>query len=291
MIRQARQLSARRRVEQRAQRLVALCFGATMLAGGALVLVYILGSNTIVEGLLLMVALGGLGVGIIIWSHDLLPQREVVEQRGRLASAPADVVAIREELTGHGEITRRTLLVRMLMGAVAALGGALAIPIFSLGPAPGSELFRTAWRSGLRLVTVDGTPVSSEAIPVGGILTVFPEGQGHPGDTAAVLINVGPNELDLPAGEADWAPQGFVCYSKLCTHAGCPVGLYVVQRQVLLCPCHQSEFDVLRGALPVAGPAARPLPQLPIQLQPDGTFVAAGDFEGPVGPSFWDVHQ
>jgi ubiquinol-cytochrome c reductase iron-sulfur subunit len=88
-----------------------------------------------------------------------------------------------------------------------------------------------------------------------------------------------------------WAPEGFVCYSKICTHAGCPVGLYRAEQHALICPCHQSTFDVLAGATPTYGPAVRPLPQLPIQLQPDGTFVALDDFPEPVGPSFWDVSQ
>jgi ubiquinol-cytochrome c reductase iron-sulfur subunit len=82
-----------------------------------------------------------------------------------------------------------------------------------------------------------------------------------------------------------------VAYSKICTHAGCPVGLFRAAQHTLICPCHQSEFDVLRGAVPISGPAARALPQLPIQRQADGTFVALGDFPEPVGPSFWNVHQ
>ncbi|HEY7131964.1 MAG TPA: Rieske (2Fe-2S) protein, partial [Candidatus Limnocylindrales bacterium] len=57
----------------------------------------------------------------------------------------------------------------------------------------------------------------------------------------------------------------------------------------LICPCHQSTFDVLTGATPVFGPAGRPLPQLPIRMLEDGTFVADGDFPEPVGPSFWNM--
>jgi ubiquinol-cytochrome c reductase iron-sulfur subunit len=278
--------------QTRAQRLVALCFGATIVAGLALLGFYIVGSDTRIEGPLLAVALGGLGAGIVIWSHELLDAKVVVEERGTLASERgAASEALAETLTEEGGITRRTLLVRMLLGAFAALGAALAIPVFSLGPAPGRNLFETSWKSGARLVGLDGTPVNAAQIPVGSIQTVFPENAVGVSDSQTVLINVGEGLLQLDAQRAAWAPNGFVAYSKLCTHAGCPVGLYIEQRHTLLCPCHQSEFDVLRGAAPIAGPAGRALPQLPILLQPDGTFAALADFTDPVGPSFWDVNS
>jgi ubiquinol-cytochrome c reductase iron-sulfur subunit len=175
------------------------------------------------------------------------------------------------------------------LGAFAALGAAIAVPVFSLGPAPGRDLFETSWKSGARLVGLDGSAINASQIPVGSIQTVFPEDAVGVSDSQTVLINVGEGLLQLDAQRAQWAPGGFVAYSKLCTHAGCPVGLYIEERHTLLCPCHQSEFDVLRGAVPIAGPAGRPLPQLPIQRQADGTFTALGDFTAPVGPSFWDV--
>jgi ubiquinol-cytochrome c reductase iron-sulfur subunit len=165
----------------------------------------------------------------------------------------------------------------------------VAVPIFSLGPAPGRSLFETSWRQGRRLAVPGGEPSDLANLPVGGILTVFPDGDESDPNAAALLIRVEPDGLQLDPERTDWAPEGFVAYSKICTHAGCPVGLYRAAQHVLICPCHQSEFDVLRGATPISGPAARPLPQLPIQLQPDGSFVALGDFSEPVGPSFWDL--
>ena len=107
----------------------------------------------------------------------------------------------------------------------------------------------------------------------------------------AVLIHVPPAALALPSGRSGWAPDGYVCYSKVCTHLGCPTSLYQAQDNRILCPCHQSTFDVLDGARPTFGPAVRPLPQLPIQLQADGTFVATGAFSGPIGPSFWNIES
>jgi ubiquinol-cytochrome c reductase iron-sulfur subunit len=89
-------------------------------------------------------------------------------------------------------------------------------------------------------------------------------------------------------GREGWTPDGLVAYSKLCTHVGCPVGLYQAQEHLLLCPCHQSTFDVLDGARPVFGPATRSLPQLPLEVDEEGYLYAGGDFSGPTGAGFWD---
>jgi ubiquinol-cytochrome c reductase iron-sulfur subunit len=284
------------------ERLIAAIFGIAALAGVALLGVYVLGGQTQVEGVLLTLCLGGIGAGIVLWSQWLLPDDLTVEPRHRLgsddagddrsdggdASAPPGSAA-REDAT-EAAITRRTLLVRALVAAFGGLAAAVAIPVLSLGPAPGVSRFQTPWRRGLRLVGLDGQPVNAANLPLDGVLTVFPEGLPGSADGQAVLIHVDPSLLQLPPGREGWAPQGFVAYSKLCTHAGCPVGLYRAQQHRLLCPCHQSTFNVLDGATPLFGPAARPLPQLPISLSSDGTFVAQGDFTEPVGPSFWDIH-
>jgi ubiquinol-cytochrome c reductase iron-sulfur subunit len=89
-------------------------------------------------------------------------------------------------------------------------------------------------------------------------------------------------------GRETWAPAGYVAYSKVCTHAGCPVGLYEQQLQLLVCPCHQSMFDVTNGAVPKFGPAPRPLPQLPLQITSDGYLVAQAGYDQPVGPGYWE---
>jgi ubiquinol-cytochrome c reductase iron-sulfur subunit len=136
-----------------------------------------------------------------------------------------------------------------------------------------------------------GDPADLANLPVGGILTVFPDGDPSDPNAAALIIRVESGALELNAERLALAPDDFVCYSKICTHAGCPVGLYRAAQHTLICPCHQSEFDVLRGAAPISGPAARPLPQLPIRREADGSFVAVGDFTEPVGPSFWDIRS
>jgi ubiquinol-cytochrome c reductase iron-sulfur subunit len=199
--------------------------------------------------------------------------------------------AFEEAVTEEAGFSRRKVLIGGLLGALSGLAAAVAVPVFSLGPAPGRSLFETAWRPGRRLAVAGGEPTDLTDLPVGGVLTVFPEGNEDDPNAAALLIRVETGALELDPERLALAPDGFVAYSKICTHAGCPVGLYRAAQHVLICPCHQSEFDVLRGAVPISGPAARPLPQLPIQRAADGSFVAVGDFTEPVGPSFWDIRS
>lgn len=276
--------------ERRWELVVLSAFGATFLAGLALLGLYIAGGQTQLEGLLLTVCLGGIGVGIVVWAQRLMPSRVHVEPRPPIGTDPTRIDDLTDALTEEAGFSRRTLLIRALIGALGGLGAALAIPVFSLGPAPGRSLFETTWRAGARLMPATGEPAGFD-LPLDGVLTVFPNGDSTDPNSATLLIRVAPELLELPDGRAGWAPDGFVAYSKICTHAGCPVGLYRAAQHTLICPCHQSEFDVLRGAVPINGPAARPLPQLQIERQADGTLVALGDFSEPVGPSFWDIHS
>jgi ubiquinol-cytochrome c reductase iron-sulfur subunit len=184
------------------------------------------------------------------------------------------------------------MLLKLLAGAGGALGLALLLPVLSLGPAPGNTLKVTAWARGKRVVDEEGEPVHLDQVPEDGFLTVFPEGSAGAADAQTLLIHVRPGSLKLPPERMAWVPEGtHVAYSKICTHAGCPVGLYRAESQSLLCPCHQSQFDVADGARPFFGPAARPLPQLPLGVDADGVLVAQGDFPEPVGPAFWDMNR
>ena len=276
----------------RLELVVAGLFAVTGLAGLGLLLVYVLGGQTQIEGILLAIALGSIGIGIVIWAQDLMTTPIVVEERHPFGSLPAGAAGaadLEETLAEEAGFTRRRLLLGMLVAAFGGLAAALAVPVLSLGPAPGRELFTTAWQRGKRLVDAAGVPIRATDIPVDSLVTVFPEGDPGSADAQTLLIRVPPELLRLDPARAGWAPQGYVAYSKICTHAGCPVGLYRASERKLICPCHQSTFDVLTGATPVFGPAARPLPQLPIRLQPDGTFVADGDFPEPVGPAFWNM--
>jgi ubiquinol-cytochrome c reductase iron-sulfur subunit len=214
--------------------------------------------------------------------------RITIEERHPLASrTPGPTLS--ETLDEEAGFTRRTFLVRILLGALAGLAAALAIPALSLGPAPGRELFSTTWARGRRLVDIDGVPVRAADLEVGSVATVFPEGDVGSAQSQTLLIRVPPDALRLSPDRLAVAPDGYVAYSKICTHAGCAVGLYRATEHMLICPCHQSTFDVLQGAVPVFGPAGRALPQLPIAMAADGTFTALGDFPEPVGPAFWNL--
>ena len=116
---------------------------------------------------------------------------------------------------------------------------------------------------------------------------MFPQGDTGSADGQAVMMRVEPSLLRLPADRRTWAVDGIIAFSKVCTHAGCPVGLYEADTHELLCPCHQSAFAVLEGARPVSGPAAWPLPQLPLAVGDDGVLRSTGDFSDPVGPGWW----
>jgi ubiquinol-cytochrome c reductase iron-sulfur subunit len=277
------------RGERRSELVVLALFGISVLAGVALLVLYVLGGQPQLEGILLMACLGGIGAGIVVWAQRLMASPVRIEERHPIGGSVERVADLGDALTEEQGFSRRTLLIRALIGTAVGLAAALAVPIFSLGPVPGRALFETTWRPGRRLATPGGEPVSPDTLPVGGVLTVFPDGDDADPNAATLLIRVEPELLRLPAERAAWAPDGFVAYSKLCTHAGCPVGLYRSSQHTLICPCHQSEFDVLDGARPISGPAARALPQLPIQRAPDGSFVALGDFSEPVGPGFWDM--
>ncbi len=271
-----------------ATRLVVLSFALSAVASIGLVIVYAIGGQVQAEGVLLALALGGLGVGIVVWAIRLIDAPTISKERHSLASGPEERAETASAVDLE-RISRRTLLVRMLVGAGAALAAALAIPVLSLGPGPGRTLFQTPWRAGARLVTDDGLPLRPGDLVDNSVRTVFPEGAIGSADGATLLIKVSPSDLRLDANRSGWAPEGCVGYSKICTHAGCPVGLYRAEDQALICPCHQSTFDVLRGAIPTFGPAARALPQLPIEVDAEGYLVATGDFPEPIGPSFWNL--
>lgn len=274
----------------RPERVVALSFTASVLASIGLGIVYFGGGNAQLEGALLGVALGGLGLGVVVWATRLMHEEEAIEERGVLPSSGDSVDAARDELTDD-DLTRRSLLVRLLVAAGGSLGAALAIPALSLGPRPGQSLFRTQWTPGARLVNVDGDPVRPADIQAGSVQTVFPEGDIGAADAQTVLVKVDPELLKLPEDREEWAPEGVLGYSKICTHAGCPVGLYRAESHELLCPCHQSTFNVLTGAVPNFGPADRPLPQLPLGVDDDGYLIAVADFTEPVGPGFWNLQE
>jgi ubiquinol-cytochrome c reductase iron-sulfur subunit len=274
-----------------ASRAVAVCFSVAALAALGLCVVYVRGGQPQAEGALLFLSLGGIGAGLMLWSRRLMVAiRDDTQPRQHSTPSASEVERAADAMLGGvEEIARRRFLSRLLLAAAGLLGVAALFPIRSLGRAPAGSLSSTPWRSGDRLVNADGDVVMRDTLEVGSFTTVFPQGHAGSADAQAVLIKVEADELRLPADRSAWAPEGLVAYSKICTHAGYPLGLYLAAVHELRCPCHQSTFDVLDGATPVYGPAPRPLPQLPIAIDGDGSLYALGDYPEPVGPAYWNL--
>jgi ubiquinol-cytochrome c reductase iron-sulfur subunit len=184
--------------------------------------------------------------------------------------------------------------------AGGAVGAALVVPAVSLGPVfDTSQLNESPWRRGVGLLDTTGRPWRADDIEAGAFYTALPAG-ADPKEIGAplILVRIDPAELHLPAGRQDWAPEGILAYSKICTHAGCAIALYrnplfaeTEPKRALVCPCHYSTFDPATGGEVLFGPAGRPLPQLPLMIGTDRKLLAAGDFSGPPGPSWWGVRN
>ena len=263
-------------------------FVVAFLAGVAMVVLYVTGGTPHVTRILLAVALAALGGALVVWAKTVLPKDEVVDERTGPSSRAERDAAEEAFVGGETEVRRRRLLTRMLAATGGAIGISALLPIGSLGPKPNGELSRTNWRPGRRLVDGEGKPVDEETLEVDGVVTVFPEGHVGSANDSALLVRVDTKRLKLPRERAGWAPQGYLAYSKLCTHAGCPVCCFETLDGQVVCPCHKTSFDVLSGGKVLYGPAANDLPQLPIEVDADGHLRATGDFSAPVGPQYWN---
>jgi ubiquinol-cytochrome c reductase iron-sulfur subunit len=278
---------------QRAYRAAVVSFAVAIAGGVTAAVGYGTAHTGNVLGLGLTFALTGIGVGMIAWAKYLDLDEHAVQERDRLDTTPEEQAHLREEI----ELTKRTVGRRKLL--LVLLGGSFVStlvgffgPVGSLGPRPRGGRGRTSWTNGARLVTGDGTPIDSATTRFGELVTVFPDGHVGVDDSQVVLLRVDPGLLS-DRTVAHGAVDGWVAYSKICTHAGCSVGLFGIDdrepdtvRQ-LVCPCHQSIFDPVDGARPVGGPATRSLPQLALAVDGDGFLVAQGDFDTLVGPIAW----
>ena len=265
-----------------------MAFSMAIVASIALAWVYAIGGQPQAEGIFLALALAGIGIGLVSWAHRFLPAEEVEEYREPLASPPEELEALEDDLElAEEDVGRRKILVRMLGGVAAAFGVAVLFPLRSLGPRPGQGLTTTPMAKGARLVTPEGQPVKPGDIATSGVLTVMPEGHLDDANSPTLLIRLTAEQLGPQTSREGYGLGTLVAFSKICTHAGCPVGLYESNQGLLFCPCHQSTFDVTKGCKVIFGPAPRDLPQLPIGMDDEGYLVAEGDFERPVGPGFW----
>ncbi len=265
---------------------ILVALGIAIAAAVAVTVVYALGGQPQWEGALLGLALGGVAVALIVFARRMLPGGHFVQVREDLPGTQEERASVASAFsTGAEPMERRSLMVKMFWLAMGALGLAALFPVRSLGTRPGSSLRHTEWKRGTRVVTKNGEPVRVEELDVNTILTVFPEDHPDSADAQTVLLRL-PHDV-RPPGPRNWSVEGVVAFSKICTHAGCPVGLYQAATHELFCPCHQSTFSVLDGARPTFGPATRRLPQLPIALDENGYVIARSDYHEPVGPGFW----
>jgi ubiquinol-cytochrome c reductase iron-sulfur subunit len=246
-------------------------------------------------GFFMTLSLIGIGAGAVLWAKTLMVDEETVQMRHHLASDPKDrqeaAELLKQGLEESG-LPRRKLLRNSLLlgsGALAILPAPLLI---GLGKFQHKErvLATTGWKAGSRLLDELGRPVKMGDLEIGGAKTVFPDipGGRRMADSAAFIIRMRPEKLKVKEDRKNWSVDGHIVYSVICTHLGCPVKLYEQQTHHLFCPCHQSTFDAADEAKVLFGPAARNLPQLAISVDAEGYFVARGDFNEPVGPSYWE---
>lgn len=257
--------------------------------------------NNLFLGLGISLALISIGLGSIYWAKNLMKDGEWEEHRhptrGReeTREAAAEVFRLGNEESGFG---RRALIRRSLIGALVVSPLPAVVMFRDLAPAadPVALLKSTVWDKNVRLMRdPSNTPIKASDVTLGSVFHVIPETLANSehyiedkAKAAVLLMRLKPEDLHVSADRADWNYQGIVAYSKICTHVGCPVALAEQHTHHLLCPCHQSQFDISHEAKVIFGPAKRPLPQLPITVDSQGYLVARSDFHEPVGPSFWE---
>ena len=298
----------------RAERQVAILFGISALGTVLLIVSYIFipddlfifipvmgnqNAHQLGLGLGMAISLFFIGMGAIHWAKTLMPDTEVVAQRHELRSPDSDrkdfVDAVKSG-AGAAGLGRRSLIKRSLGAALGLSALSPLLLLRDLGPLPGKELEKTSWKSGTYLVTDPGNRrIKDSDLEVGAVAQVLPEiadpehrKLNDIAKDAVLLIRLRPQEFNLEADKLAMTHDGIIAFSKICSHMGCAVALYEQQTKHLLCPCHQSTFDVTRAAKVIFGPSARPLPQLDITIDPEGYLVARNPFSEPVGPSFWE---
>jgi ubiquinol-cytochrome c reductase iron-sulfur subunit len=305
-------------LEKRAERQIAAMFGlAALLSVGFCVAYFTIDEEQTFLGWSAMnFALGStlgsalllIGTGIIRWAKQLMGDHEIVEMRHASASSNedrADALAALNAGLDESGIARRPLIRNSLIGAVGALGLPAVVALRDLGPLPHGHR-NTVWRKGMRVVNdVSGTPIKPADLEVGQLVNAEPEAffevdehgehvmhgaelLAAKSKAAVIVVRMRPEAIRQPRGRENWGIDGILCYSKICTHVGCPISLWEQQTHHLLCPCHQSTFDLGNSGLVVFGPAARALPQLAITIDDEGYLVARRGFDVPTGPSFFE---
>lgn len=307
------------KADKRAERQTAAMFGLSIIGTVLAIWAYFaldmgdgsdisaIRNKNMLIGLGVFLAMIGIGLGAIHWAKSLMRDHEMIEERKPLRSSDESREGAIQNLkdgaedSGIGGVKRRGLLKGTLITALAIAPLALLVPqIGAMGADWNIGKFRhTMWAKGVRLARdPDGALIKAADVTMGSVFHVIPDGLSDLDDhheyisekakAVVLLVRMDPADMKPQPGREDWTFDGIIAFSKICTHVGCPVALYEQQTHHLLCPCHQSTFDVADGAKVVFGPAVRPLPQLPIALDDEGYIVAQADFDEPIGASFWE---
>jgi ubiquinol-cytochrome c reductase iron-sulfur subunit len=300
--------------EKRAEQQIAILFGLSGVGSVLLIYSYIFVSKDVFIfipimgnqnaqqlgiGIGMAMSLFFIGIAAIHWAKTLMPDKEIVNHRHEFRSSDEDrtelVKTVKEGVAGV-QLGRRKLIKRSLAAAVGLFALPPVLLLRDLGPLPGKQLEMTNWKAGTRLLTDPGNrPILASDLEVGSVVQVLPavaDLEHRPLSDIAkdpvLLIRLRPQDFQLTPERLAMTHQGIIAFSKICSHMGCAVALYEQTTKHLLCPCHQSTFDVTRAAKVIFGPAARPLPQLDITVDAEGYLVARAPFNEAVGPSFWE---
>lgn len=285
-----------RRAEDHAPRGPVVSFALAIVAAAGFAACYVLDAGNVWFGGTIGAAFLFTAIGLAWWAKLIdRATPDFVEERDIGPTPEPQFDRFMDALTSQ-PVPRSRVLWGMLGAAFGTIGIAGLFPLRSFFPPmdrnPQDLLESRVYRRGQAIVTEDGTGVKPDDLEYGGVLTVFPEGYDPQQVAAAtLLVRVDPSIIALPPDRLNWTVDGVIAYSKLCTHAGCPVGLYSDESHQLLCPCHHSIFDVLDGGKPVEGPASHPLPMLPLGTDDNGFLIATGGFDRPVGASWWGWPQ
>ena len=248
-----------------------------------------------------------IGIAMVAWARDIMTDEEIAEERHPAASSDEVRAAALDKVNAgiaESGVGRRKLILAALGGGIGALAIPAVVLLADMGPWPlGDErrrtIEKTIWAEGVRLVNdVNKLPLKASDLELGQLVNGEPatlfdihdgaEFQVQKAKAAIIVVRMDPASIKVPASRKTWQVNGILAYSKICTHVGCPISLWEQQTHHLLCPCHQSTFDLGNSGVVVFGPAARSLPQLPITVDAEGYLVARGDFTVPVGPSYFE---